>query len=103
MDYNHRQQQDLTMSVDYKRQQVPGVGMSSIDSGVSVPNPFKNGAMMMKSVSEHSQDQVVMERLRSHGSENPTEENVSQAGRYIQEVENQVLDTGKGIGYSPPK
>jgi hypothetical protein len=76
--------------------------MDSIDSGMHVPNPFKNGAMMMKSVSEHSRDELMVARLQS-GSENPTEENRSQADRYVQEVGELVLTTGTGIGHSPFK
>jgi hypothetical protein len=100
MNYNHRPQ-DLHLEARYEQSQA-GPGMDSIDSGMHVPNPFKNGAMMMKSVSEHSRDELMVARQKS-GSEHPTEENRSQADRYVQEVGELVLTTGTGIGHSQLK
>jgi hypothetical protein len=58
--------------------------------------------MMMKSVSEHSRDDLIVARQQS-GYEPPTEENRSQADRYVQEVGEIVLTNGTGIGHSPLK
>jgi hypothetical protein len=100
MNYNYRPQ-DLHVQARYEQIQA-GPTLDSIDSGMHVPNPFKNGAMMMKSVSEHSRDELMVARQQS-GSEHPTEENRSQADRYVQEVGELVLTTGTGIGHSPLK
>lgn len=100
MTYNHRPQ-DLHLEARYQQIQA-GPGMDSIDSGMNVPNPFKNGAMMMKSVSEHSRDELMVARGREP-SDHGTEENRSQADRYVQEVGELVLNTGSGIGHSPLK